>query len=1175
MFTQPFLPYLRDTKRKYFFYFPTTLKTKKYKILMKRLLSLLFFTCATFLAFSQNTINVNGTVTDVNGNTVPDVLMIIEVPANTPMGVGYTSTHLTDNNGNYSDDVPLGNNSTQGMVIVTMYDCDSTTISQTAFWNPNTLSITLDFTYCAGGGGSGNCDVSIAVDSIGGIFGLELTANPTGTPGYIYMWSNGASTQSTIVTQSGTYCVTIVDADGCTATACETISLGNNNCTVAIQTTPMGGLTAVTSGFGNPSFLWNTGQTSQSIFPTESGEYCVTAVDVNGCAATACYFLDIGGGDTLCFVTIELIQGGSWLQAIGEGTAPFSYVWSDGSTGAAIPIAPNSITYCVTMTDATGCVSDACITIGNPNCDVNITIATDSVTNTTTLTANPTGTGPFSYFWPVTGAGLTTQSISVTESGDYCVEVTDEGTGCVATACVYVDLGGGGGDSCGVNIVLVQIFMGTNLEAIPSGTAPYTYLWNTGATTSSIPYTANGSTWCVTITDANNCVATACYPTVNACSVSISQDPNTLGLTAWQIGTGNFSFLWSTGETTQNIFPTSPGTYCVTLTDGNGCVAEDCYELGGTNCSVTISIDSTLLGIDLTANPLGLAPFTYLWNTGATTASIAYLPNGALYCVTITDATGCEASACFPTNNACSVSINQNPNFPGLIAYPSGTGPYIYMWSTGELTQIITPLAPGNYCVTVTDATGCTAEDCYTFGGGPDCSVSISIDSSALGVTLTANGTGVAPFTYFWDMNQTGNQIVVNSSGTYCVTMVDANGCTATSCITVSIGGTPNCSVEIIEVDSAGVDYLIAVPFSSGFALNYSWNNGTNNSYITPIVGGFFCVTITDPSGCTASDCYSYNPGGANGNNGIFGIANFLDSTINSNISGSASLYLFDALTGSPDLVETVSIQSSPNGAWYDFGNVDNGDYLVKLTVDPNSPFFDDYLPTYYGDVLQWQDADIINIPYMGFQSFDITFIDGGVPPGNGNIGGTVDDGEGLVGQNNDDRSGGLAGISILLFDENEEPIGHAVTDESGNFNFEDLAWGTYKVWIEIVGQDQAWHWVTIGPDNPSVTNIVFEVTEEGVSVTTSIEEIISTMTFETFPNPVNDILNVSFEMMEREAINISLSSMTGQTVITQSQTFTNGKQNVQMNLSDLPQGVYILSISNNKEAISKKVVKQ
>ena len=176
--------------------------------------------------------------------------------------------------------------------------------------------------------------------------------------------------------------------------------------------------------------------------------------------------------------------------------------------------------------------------------------------------------------------GATTSTISGLSAAVYNVTVTDA-KDCTATATATVDqpaalsVAGSGTD--------VSCFGGTNgtATATPTGgTAPYTYLWSNGATTSTISG-LSAAQYNVTVTDANDCTGTEAIiltePTT-ALSLEVSSvaascivgDDGSATVTA-NGGTGPYGYIWSNGQTTQSATALVAGDYTVTVTDANMC----------------------------------------------------------------------------------------------------------------------------------------------------------------------------------------------------------------------------------------------------------------------------------------------------------------------------------------------------------------------------------------------------------------------------------------------------------------------------------------------------------------------------------------------------------------------------------------------------------------------------
>ncbi|MCU0347122.1 MAG: T9SS type A sorting domain-containing protein [Saprospiraceae bacterium] len=449
-----------------------------------------------------------------------------------------------------------------------------------------------------------------------------------------------------------------------------------------------------------------------------------------------------------------------WVDPIGDG--PFTYLWSTGETTQSVTTIPG-INYCVTITSASGCTAENCL-FGQA---CYLDVYSDPVLG---LQSGSGGIFPISFLW---STGEVQHNILPPTPGEYCVTLTDA-VGCTKTKCVFWP-------SCDANIVIDSSSAAITASVAATGTAPFTYLWNTGETTQTIDGTnLSFNMLCVIVTDANGCVAETCVWGYD-CNTYINPNFNTQTLTANAYGAQPLTYLWSNGSTDQTITTLAIGEYCVTVTDFLGCESTSCFSVGN-NCGVQAwSQDSIILsGWQIQAYAQGFAPFTYQWDyQGATTQSIEVAVNDQ-YCVTITDAFGCEASGCtfaIPCYTGIFVE-NIEANEWELTAQHTGTAPYTYEWSTGETTPEIIVLQSGYYCVTATDAVGCSNFQCYYLNA---CPVSISADYTASPAVIQAE-TNLANPSYEWSTGETTPTISPATTGFYCVT-VTGNGCSASNCI--------------------------------------------------------------------------------------------------------------------------------------------------------------------------------------------------------------------------------------------------------------------------------------------------------------------------------------------------------------------------------------------------------
>ena len=509
--------------------------------------------------------------------------------------------------------------------------------------------------------------------------------------------------------------------------------------------------------------------------------------------------------DRDCRVTIKQRyhdDGTLYLVAKPHGTAPFTYEWSDGSTSETIAVGAAG-KYCVIVTDAEGCTADACYEIDRA-CKSEILVRAPGLNTTSDaraiLIVESKGVAPFTYEW---STGETTKEIKVLDYGEYCVRVVDA-NGCVSEDCIVID-----DEGCMVNISVLDANSdaasnGLLLKARVQGKAPFTYMWSTGDTTMNIRVTEAGQ-YCVRVEDATGCVSESCIEVDPAeCKTEIARHPltnsqaATLHLQAKTRGLAPFSYVWSTGDSTKNIRVSASGTYCVQVTDRNGCVSEDCIDVEVPNlCAVSIDAKPTALDVTnvqaftLHARTQGKAPFVYQWIS----------PNGEViseeptltvddlttYCVVVTDSNGCVSDACINLEEVvteCKVEIHRTGSGL-LIAFIRSYFPYTILWNTGSTDRKIKIDGPGEYCVTIISASGCTATACIVIDEEEKCKVKIHREKTASGATaLIAKTRSDHTFTYEWNTGDSTQSIVPDSSGEYCVTVTDNAGCVSDACIT-------------------------------------------------------------------------------------------------------------------------------------------------------------------------------------------------------------------------------------------------------------------------------------------------------------------------------------------------------------------------------------------------------
>ena len=337
--------------------------------------------------------------------------------------------------------------------------------------------------------------------------------------------------------------------------------------------------------------------------------------------------------------------------------------------------------------------------------DFNLPIASITAGSATTFcqggNVSLTSSNGSSYLW---STGATTSSISPTTAGSYTVEVTDV-NGCKKTSSATV---------VSVNTLPTSTITAGGATTFCQGASVSltssngsSYLWSTGATTSSISPTTAGS-YTVEVTDANGCkkISTATDVIVNTIpTATITANGQTTacfgsGLSLQSTNNAStLSYLWSSGEITQNIYPTTSGTYSLKLTDNNGC--------SNNSNSILITINPLPI-VKITANgPLTYCSnqltelvastgVSYLWNDGSITKKITPNQSGD-YNVKLTDINGCS-------NTSASISVVVN-DCAGLEEVES-LFVNIYPNPTSDILTISSSNYLGKYSIEMYDNTG-------------------------------------------------------------------------------------------------------------------------------------------------------------------------------------------------------------------------------------------------------------------------------------------------------------------------------------------------------------------------------------------------------------------------------------------------------------------------------------
>jgi len=703
---------------------------------------------------------------------------------------------------------------------------------------------------------------------------------------YTYAWSNGATTEDLTNLPTGSYTITVTDANGCEGNLTVTISNSGDISIDLSSSSPSctsegnGRITATVTGGQNPlTYQWSNGATTSSIDNIPAGTYAVQVTDATGCAAMAELTLEAPGNIMISLVasTPECgVATGNITLTNSGGTAPYTYSWSNGANTQNI----NNLAegnYEVTVTDANGCTNTAAASVATSS-DIMASANTqapacDGENGSITLQVSG-GRSAYTYEW---NTGATTRDLMNIAPGNYTVTITDA-NGCTTTVSATLEATSGlmisntaSNPSCAGDAG------GSIMVDISGGATPYIYAWTNGASTRDIANLMPGG-YTLTVTDANGCIITttatldapsnlsieamttmpACIGMVGSIDISVSG------------GAGNYTYAWDFGATTEDVAGLLAGDYTVTVTDANGC------QITSTSTIIvptaiegrTAVVNPSCVGeggqVDLTVSG-GTAPYTYSWTNGATTEDLTDIAPGD-YNVMITDANGCTTTVNAMVGSTAGIAITENitdASCAGVaggsidITVTGGSAPYTYSWTNGATTEDINNLMPGAYSVVVTDANGCQLMGTYNLAAPSTIEVVVEVDNPDCSddrgrINITLSG-GTAPYTFVWSNGATTEDLADVPAGTYEVRVTDVNGCTFVATATLTAPTALMATFTTTDQDCSG-DGNIDLTVSGGTPpYSYVWSNGATTEDLNRVGGGRFTVVITDANNCKLS----------------------------------------------------------------------------------------------------------------------------------------------------------------------------------------------------------------------------------------------------------------------------------------------------------------------------------
>jgi gliding motility-associated-like protein len=338
-----------------------------------------------------------------------------------------------------------------------------------------------------------------------------------------------------------------------------------------------------------------------------------------------------------------------------------------------------------------------------------------------------------------------------------------------------------------------------------------------------------------------------------------------------------FNFVWNTIPPTNSdsAFNVPVGTYTVTLTDANNCIATATATItqqGALNTNIISTTDLLCKNVPTgSLQVLGFGstpPYTYFLNNDTSLTGIFSNLFAGTHDITIKDAIGCSAVVQVTLNEPAqplsivqtahnNVSCFGNNDGSASFTASGGTAPYDFSSGiTNSSTGNFNNLTANDYLFSVSDANGCfvtfpdtiTEPQLLTVQIGSFSPVICYGQSNGTATAVVAGGVG--PYFYNWNSNPVQNNPLANNlpAGNYTVQVSDNNGCTASNALTA------NADLFICQT----FDTTLVAFASGGFGtLNFNWmpgNISNDSALVAPDITTIYTVTVTDSLGCTVSE---------------------------------------------------------------------------------------------------------------------------------------------------------------------------------------------------------------------------------------------------------------------------------------------------------------------------------
>lgn len=977
---------------------------------------------------------------------------------------------------------------------------------------------------------------------------------------------------------------------GCSDTVCEVITVPHPPCEAAITYNIIDNQVHFfgTSNVPGVDYVWDFGDGhittgdsdpwhTYTVYP-EHYDVCLIITNSSGCADTVCENIYIQNGPATCEGTFTYTITGNqiYLNGASNISSPVTYSWyfGDGTSGVGQNIShtynvyPEHYDICMVITNtATGCSDTTCqnvyIQSGPQACEGAFTYTINNNQVSFHGTANVNNV---TYYWSFgdasggTGQNITHSYNQYPEHYQVCMYLHNNVTNCSDTVCETIYIQNGPNQNCqaamSYNIVDNTVtFVGTS--NIPNANYHWTFGDGHVATTPTAVHTYSQYPEhyqvCLYVYDSNsNCADTICE------TIYIQNGPpqSCEGAFTYVIQGNNVHFYG-----TSNV----PGVnYTWIFGDGH-------VDSGNNN------------------DP---------WHT------YSQYPEHYNVCMIITNSGGCADTVCqtiYIQNNGggnnCQAAFTYQIDQNEVHFYGTSTEPNVdYHWMFGDGTYAngqnpshTYSQYPEHYTVCLVihnNNTGCLDTVCQTIfiqGGGTGSNCQATFTYSITNNVVSFQGASTDPnVDYHWifgDGHDANGQNVTHSYSQFpehynvCLIIHNSSiGCWDTICQTIYVQQGVACSSEFTYTITGNEVHFHGPSNSSG--ANYHWDfgdgsdgNGQNpNHHYTQFPEHYdVCLTVTNSGGCNSTTCHNIYI--QSGNTSQYDLSGTVYAGNNFGDEGTVYLIKYNPSVGSLQAVATTPIGA--NG-FFTF-NVPAGNYFLKAALSSNSVYYHHWLPTYYDHELWWNQAHVISL--NANMSRSVHLVEGINPGGPGFVAGLVTQGANKTNGPGDP----VEGVMVMLLNMQDEPVQYTYSNSVGEFSFNNLAYGTYKVWGEVLNLTTTPAIVTINSNNQEVVDLNLLVTSKEVTTGVFEQAVLNNASVgELFPNPTTGDAAFYMNLTENAEITLRVFDITGRQVYSDILNLSSGDQKVELPTANLLPGVYSMVLVEEKanSTVNRKLIK-